>query len=113
MVDGLESVQLHMIQLVTVMNNVKKGETEETKILRMMNYQNQKLLMRTMTLAKLFLVPKLIKNVNFRGQNYKTCISGSKRRRPWCSTGLNANGGYVAKMWGFCNTSKCPLPEEA
>ena len=65
MVDGLESVQLHMIQLVTVMNNVKKGETEETKILRMMNYQNQKLLMRTMTLAKLFLVPKQIKNVNF------------------------------------------------
>ena len=66
MVDGLESVQLHMIQLVTVMNNVKKGETEETKILRMMNYQNQKLLMRTMTLAKLFLVPKLIKSVNFQ-----------------------------------------------
>ena len=65
-IDGLESVQLHMIQLVTVMNNVKKGETEETKILRMMNYQNQKLLMRTMTLAKLFLVPKLIKNVNFQ-----------------------------------------------
>ena len=66
MVDGLESVQLHRIQLVTVTNNVKKGETEETKILRMMNYQNQKLLMRTMTLAKLFLVPKLIKNVNFQ-----------------------------------------------
>ena len=65
-IDGLESFQLHMIQLVTVMNNVKKGETEETKILRMMNYQNQKLLMRTMTLAKLFLVPKLIKNVNFQ-----------------------------------------------
>jgi len=54
-IDGLESVQLHMIQLVTVMNNVKKGETEETKILRMM-----------MALAKLFLVPKLIKNVNFQ-----------------------------------------------
>ena len=35
-IDGLESVQLHMIQLVTVMNNVKKGETEETKILRML-----------------------------------------------------------------------------
>ena len=52
MVDGLESVQLHMIQLVTVMNNVKKRETEETKILRI--------------LAKLFLVPKLIKNVNFQ-----------------------------------------------
>ena len=54
-IDGLESVQLHMIQLVTVMNNVKKRETEETeetKILRI--------------LAKLFLVPKLIKNVNFQ-----------------------------------------------
>ena len=62
MVDGLESVQLHMIQLVTVMNNVKKGETEETKILRMMMDLNS----RRMTLAKLFLVPKLIKNVNFQ-----------------------------------------------
>ena len=61
-IDGLESVQLHMIQLVTVMNNVKKGETEETKILRMMMDLNS----RWMTLAKLFLVPKLIKNVNFQ-----------------------------------------------
>ena len=61
-IDGLESVQLHMIQLVTVMNNVKKGETEETKILRMMMDLN----IRWMTLAKLFLVPKLIKNVNFQ-----------------------------------------------
>ena len=62
MVDGLESVQLHMIQLVTVMNNVKKGETEETKILRMMMDLNS----RRMALAKLFLVPKLIKSVNFQ-----------------------------------------------
>ena len=62
MVDGLESVQLHMIQLVTVMNNVKKGETEETKILRMMMDLNS----GRMALAKLFLVPKLIKNVNFQ-----------------------------------------------
>ena len=62
MVDGLESVQLHMIQLVTVMNNVKKGETEETKILRMMMDLNT----GRMALAKLFLVPKLIKNVNFQ-----------------------------------------------
>ena len=51
--------------------------------------------------------------VTFRGKKYETCISGNKRRRPWCSTGLNANGEYVSKMWGFCNTSNCPLPEEA
>ena len=51
--------------------------------------------------------------VTFRGKKYETCISGNKRRRPWCSTGLNANGEYVSKMWGYCNTSNCPLPEEA
>ena len=61
-IDGLESVHLHMIQLLTVMNNVKKGETEETKILRMM----MDLSSGQMALAKLFLVPKLIKNVNFQ-----------------------------------------------
>ena len=49
----------------------------------------------------------------FRGEKHTTCISGRKRIRPWCSTGLNANGGYVSGMWGYCNTSKCPLPEEA
>ena len=45
----------------------------------------------------------------FRGTEYNTCISGSRRRQPWCPTQLDANGAYVAGKWGYCDTTLCPL----
>ena len=48
----------------------------------------------------------------FRGIEYNTCISGSKRRQPWCSTDLDANGAYTKGMWGYCDQSTCPLGKQ-
>ena len=45
----------------------------------------------------------------FRGIEYNTCISGSKRRQPWCPTELDNIGAYINGMWGYCDTLKCPL----
>ena len=45
----------------------------------------------------------------FMGIKYHTCISGSKRRQPWCATKLDANGAYIRGMWGYCDTCACPL----
>ena len=87
MVDGLESVQLHMIQLVTVMNNVKKRETEETeetKILRI--------------LAKLFLVPKLIKNVNFDRFEMDNVIEWWRKKAQRRFETLKKDGRYRTKQ---------------
>ena len=45
----------------------------------------------------------------FRGTEYHTCITGSKRQQPWCPTKLDDSGAYITGMWGYCDTSKCPL----
>ena len=45
----------------------------------------------------------------FRGAVYDTCITGSKRRQPWCATELDNSGTYITGKWGYCDTSKCPL----
>ena len=45
----------------------------------------------------------------FRGTEYNTCITGSKRQQPWCPTELDNSGAYITGMWGYCDTSKCPL----
>ena len=45
----------------------------------------------------------------FRGTEYNTCISGSRRRQPWCPTQLDANGAYVVGKWGYCDNNLCPL----
>ena len=45
----------------------------------------------------------------FRGTTYDTCISGSRRRQPWCSTQLDADGAYVSGKWGYCDANLCPL----
>ena len=48
----------------------------------------------------------------FRGIEFNTCISGSKRRQPWCPTDLNENGAYKKGLWGYCDISTCPLGKQ-
>ena len=48
----------------------------------------------------------------FRGIEHNTCISGSKRRQPWCATDLDENGAYKKGMWGYCDTSNFPLGKQ-
>ena len=45
----------------------------------------------------------------FQRTQYSTCISGSKREKPWCPTKLDANGSYIRGKWGYCDTSLCPI----
>ena len=45
----------------------------------------------------------------FRGTEYNTCITGSKRPQPWCPTELDSSQTYIRGKWGYCDTSKCPL----
>ena len=48
----------------------------------------------------------------FKGIEYNKCISGSRRRQPWCSTKLDSNGAYIKGMWGYCDTSTCPIGKQ-
>ena len=45
----------------------------------------------------------------FRGTEYNTCITGSRRQQPWCPTELDDSQSYITGKWGYCDTSKCPL----
>ena len=43
----------------------------------------------------------------FRSQQYTYCISGRKRKQPWCPTEVDSNGNPVPGQWGECN-EQCP-----
>ena len=44
----------------------------------------------------------------FRGKEMTNCITGVKRRQPWCPTKVNSDGVPVPGEWGFCN-EQCPI----
>ena len=46
---------------------------------------------------------------SFEGKKYDTCITGRKRKRPWCPTELDKSGLFMRGKWGLCDISKCPL----
>ena len=52
----------------------------------------------------------------FEGKKYNTCTVVSKPVlekysdtlvKPWCSTGVDANGNYITGEWGFCDWDSC------
>ena len=44
---------------------------------------------------------------NYRGKEVTKCITGPKRRQPWCPTQVDDNGSPIRGEWGVCNT-QCP-----
>ena len=46
---------------------------------------------------------------SFEGKKYDTCITGRKRKQPWCPTELDKSGLFMRGKWGLCDISKCPL----
>ena len=48
----------------------------------------------------------------FMGVEYNTCITGSKRRQPWCATKLDSKGAYIRGMWGYCDNCACPTGKQ-
>ena len=42
-----------------------------------------------------------------RGKEVMNCISGIRRRKPWCPTKVDSNGIPIPGEWGNCN-DQCP-----
>ena len=38
-----------------------------------------------------------------RGKEVRNCISGIRRRQPWCPTEVDSNGDPVPGQWGYCD----------
>ena len=38
-----------------------------------------------------------------RGKEVNNCISGIRRRQPWCPTKVDSNGVPVPGQWGNCD----------
>ena len=47
----------------------------------------------------------------FRGEEFSTCISGERRKHPWCPTEVNSDGVPVLGQWGYCDKTLgfCPM----
>ena len=43
----------------------------------------------------------------FRGEEITNCITGVKRRQPWCPTTVDSDSVPVPGQWGYCN-DQCP-----
>ena len=46
----------------------------------------------------------------WRSSEFVHCISGPRRREPWCPTEIDSNGDPVSGKWGVCN-DHCPTEE--
>ena len=47
-----------------------------------------------------------------RGKEVNNCISGIRRRQPWCPTEVDSNGVPVPGKWGTCD-DQCPTSTTA
>ena len=43
----------------------------------------------------------------FRGKSVTNCVTGQRRKKPWCPTEVDSNGRPVPDQWGNCN-DECP-----
>ena len=46
----------------------------------------------------------------FRGKSVTNCVTGQRRKKPWCPTEVDSNGDPVPGKWGVCN-DHCPTEE--
>ncbi len=40
----------------------------------------------------------------YEGETHEMCtLSNSESGKPWCATGVDANGKFKSGQWGYCN----------